>query len=106
MNRREFIFNALTGLFTVAAAPKFFFDYGANIRRIQPPYLINNSFHKKVWEEQLFNDSLKESYFSKFLGSEVIAVAYSDLELAKKVSAGIKFPRICFDDITLEGSAI
>lgn len=82
MNRRQFLFNALTGLF-VAATPKIFIDLGANLVKPEvlipkegEPYLTPevNLLYKKIWEEELFKAAEKESYFSKFMGGEETAL--------------------------------
>lgn len=48
MNRREFIFNAVTGLF-VASTPKIFIDLGANLAKLQREKELEEA-SKKVLE--------------------------------------------------------
>lgn len=49
---------------------------------------------KKLWEEQLFRDAIKESYFDKFMGDNMEALVYTKTNLEKsqgdKITFGIR----------------
>lgn len=84
MNRRDFL--KILGLGTVTvAAPKFIFDLGANLYKRQPMLVTSGTFGgidiirskcgitdtfgltKSIWEEKLFRDTLKETYFVRLI---------------------------------------
>lgn len=91
MDRRSFIRNAISGLF-IASQPKIIIDLAANTFRkpnygdfeMDPIYqgrmTLNNGLVKKAWEEKLFNDVMKESYFAKFMyeGSESVLSGFTE----------------------------
>jgi N4-gp56 family major capsid protein len=49
----------------------------------QTAFATNNALTKKVWEEKLFRDSVKESYFSKFMGQDQSSLVYVKTQLEK-----------------------
>lgn len=57
-------------------------------------FATGNALTKKVWEEKLFRDTLKETYFQKFMGdsSDSIVQVNSQLEKSKgdKVTFGLR----------------
>lgn len=46
-------------------------------------FATNNALTKKVYEEKLFRDSVKESYFSKFMGNTASAMVQTKTQLEK-----------------------
>jgi hypothetical protein len=50
-----------------------------------------NALTKKVWEEKLFRDTVKESYFSKFMGADAESVVQSKSWLEKTKGDNVTF---------------
>lgn len=57
-------------------------------------FSTGNALTKKLWEEELFRDAVKLSYFDKFMGSTMESLVYVKTELEKqqgdKVTFGIR----------------
>lgn len=57
-------------------------------------FATGNALTRKAWAEKLYRDTVKESYFSKFFGSDTNALVYMKTELEKehgdKVTCGIR----------------
>lgn len=57
-------------------------------------FATSNALTKKLWEESLFRDAVKESYFDKFMGDNMEALVYTKTELERtqgdKITFGIR----------------
>lgn len=74
-------------------------------------FTTDNALTKKIWEEKLFRDAMKESYFKKFMGSGNDALVQEKTQLEKeqgdKITFGIRM-RLAGNGVTsgqtLEGN--
>ena len=46
-------------------------------------FSTSNALTKKLWQEKLFRDTVKESYFSKFMGDNMESLVYTKTDLEK-----------------------
>jgi len=57
-------------------------------------FSTSNALTKKLWQEKLFRDTVKESYFSKFMGDNMESLVYTKTDLEKgqgdKLTFGIR----------------
>lgn len=54
-------------------------------------FATNNALTKKLWEEKLFRDTLKESYFSRFMGENENSIVQVKTQLEKSKGDNITF---------------
>lgn len=54
-------------------------------------FATNNALTKKAWEERLFRDTLKESYFSRFMGSSADSLVQTNEQLTKDKGDNVTF---------------
>jgi len=46
-------------------------------------FSTSNALTKKLWQEKLFRDTVKESDFSKFMGDNMESLVYTKTDLEK-----------------------
>lgn len=54
-------------------------------------FATGNALTKKLWEEKLFRDTLKESYFARFMGSNAQSIVQTQDKLTKEKGDNVTF---------------
>lgn len=54
-------------------------------------FTTSNALTKKLWEEQLFRDTMKEAYFSRFMGSTAESLVHVNSKLEKSKGDRVTF---------------